>query len=156
MQDLIRLRQALPVLRRTRFLNGNFDEALQVADVRWIDAGGHDISDEQWGDGSMRCFGLVLDGRAPVSGIRTPASDATVLMVFNAHHDVVEFTLPEIPGTDQWNCLVDTNQPSHEALPSLTSGDVYQVTGRSVLVFALEATGATQRVFDRLERARKA
>ena len=155
-QDLIRLRQALPVLRRTRFLNGNFDEALQVADVRWIDAGGHDISDEQWGDGSMRCFGLVLDGRAPVSGIRTPASDATVLMVFNAHHDVVEFTLPEIPGTDQWNCLVDTNQPSHEALPSLTSGDVYQVTGRSVLVFALEATGATQRVFDRLERARKA
>ncbi|PWK34904.1 glycogen debranching protein GlgX [Cupriavidus plantarum] len=154
-QNMITLRQALPVLRRTRFLNGTLDEALQVADVRWIDAGGSDLTEAQWGDPNMRCFGLVLDGRARATGIRRAASDATVLIVFNAHHDVVDFQLPEIPGTDRWTCLIDTNMPVRDTLPTFTSGDVYQVTGRSVLVFSLEATGSTQRVFDRLERELK-
>lgn len=154
-QNLITLRQALPVLRRTRFLNGNLDEATQVADVRWIDAGGNDLTEEQWGDTAMRCFGLVLDGRARATGIRRAASDATVLIVFNAHHDVVDFRLPDIPGTDRWTCLIDTNMPVRDALPTFTTGDVYQVTGRSLLVFSLEASGSTQRVFERLERELK-
>jgi len=69
----------------------------------------------------------------------------------NAYHDVVDFTLPEIPGHDQWSCLIDTNAPIRETLDDFGSGDVYQVTGRSLLLFALHARGATQRVFDALE-----
>ena len=100
----------------------------------------------------MRCFGVVFDGRAQTSGLRKPASDATVLLVVNAHHDVVDFTLPEIPGSDQWSCLIDTNAPIREELPDFESGDVYQVTGRSLLLFALHAKGQTQRIFRRLEK----
>jgi hypothetical protein len=33
----------------------------------------------------MRCFGLVIDGRARVSGIRRPAADATLLLVTNSY-----------------------------------------------------------------------
>jgi len=153
LRKLTTLRHALPVLRRGRFLTGEFDETLQVSDVRWLSPAGVDLTPEQWGDASMRCFGLVIDGRARATGIRRPASDATLLLVVNAHHDVVDFTLPEIPGNDQWSCLIDTNVPIREDLPDFESGDVYLVTGRSLLLFALHSRGATARVFKRLEKA---
>ncbi|QYD71841.1 glycogen debranching protein GlgX [Paraburkholderia edwinii] len=124
---------------------------LEVKDVKWLSPAGVELTGEQWGDPAMRCFGLVIDGRAQASGIRRPASDATLLVVVNAYHDVVDFTLPEIPGSDQWSCLIDTNAPERDELPEFGSGDVYQVTGRSLLLFALHAQGETQHVFDRLE-----
>ena len=59
-------------------------------------------------------------------------------------------TLPEIPGSQQWTCLIDTNMPVRDELPDFESGDTYQVTGRSLLLFALHAKGRAQRIFDRL------
>ncbi|HZZ03295.1 glycogen debranching protein GlgX [Paraburkholderia sp.] len=151
-KNLTTLRHRLPVLRRGRFLAGEYNEALDVTDARWLSPDGTDLSQEQWDDPSMRCFGLVIDGRAQASGIRRPASDATLLLVLNAHHDVVNFTLPDIPEGDQWTCLLDTNMPVRAELPQFSAGDAYQVTGRSLLLFALDAPSrATQRVFDRLE-----
>ncbi|HTH74817.1 MAG TPA: glycogen debranching protein GlgX [Trinickia sp.] len=149
---LTTLRHTLPVLRRNRFLTGRFDERQQLSEVRWMSPAGTELTDEQWQDSSMRCFGIVLDGRAQASGIRRPASDATLLIVLNAHHDIVEFKLPDIPGSDQWSCLIDTNVPVRDELPEFESGDVYQVTGRSLLLFALHAKGQTQRIFMSLEK----
>ncbi|MEP7246988.1 MAG: glycogen debranching protein GlgX [Gammaproteobacteria bacterium] len=149
---LTRLRATLPVLRRNRFPTGAYDAELEVTDVRWLTPAGVDMGDEQWQDASMRCFGLVLDGRAPTSGIHRPATDATLLMIFNAHHDVVNFQLPDIAGSDRWTCLIDTNQPRREALPVFETGSVYEVTGRSFLLFALEADGEAGELFERLER----
>ena len=152
-RKLTMLRHTLPVLRRGRFLTGEYHEDLQVADVKWLSTSGDELTAEQWDDPSMRCFGLVIDGRAQATGIRRPASDATLLLVVNAHHDVVDFTLPDIPGSDQWSCLIDTNAPIREELEDFDSGAVYQVTGRSLLLFALHARGATRRIFKRLEEA---
>ncbi len=149
---LTRLRTMLPVLRRGRFLTGEYNEALQVYDARWLSPCATDLSPEQWADASMRCFGLLIDGRAQATGIRRPGSDATLLWVLNAHHDVVNFTLPDVPGPDHWICLLDTNVPQRMPLPTFRAGDVYAVTGRSTLLFALQADGATGEVFERLER----
>jgi glycogen operon protein len=151
-KNLTTLRHRLPVLRRGRFITGEYNEALDVTDARWLAPDGSDLSQDQWDDPSMRCFGLVIDGRAQASGIRRPASDATLLLVLNAHHDVVNFTLPDVPEGDVWTCLLDTNMPVRAELPQFNAGDAYQVTARSLLLFALEAPSrATQRVFDRLE-----
>jgi len=89
---------------------------------------------ETWDNGLTRCFGMLLDGRAQVSGIRKPGVDVTVLAVFNAHHDVVKFTLPRSPESSGWNRLMDTNDPD---LPGqvFRFGTVYEVTGRSMLLF---------------------
>ena len=149
---LTTLRHTLPVLRRNRFLTGQFDERQQLSEVRWMSPAGTELTQEHWSDPSMRCFGLLIDGRAQTSGIRKPASDATLLIVLNAHHDIVDFKLPDIPGSDQWSCLIDTNVPVREELPEFESGDVYQVTGRSLLLFALHAKGQTQRIFMSLEK----
>ena len=149
-KKLIAVREALPLLRRSRFLTGEWNEELQLKEVRWLSPDGTDMTEEQWGDVNMHCFGLVIDGRAQSSGIRRPGSDATVLLIFNSYHDVVNFTLPEIAGSDQWACLIDTNSPVQEQIQNFESNDEYVVTGRSLLLFSLHAKGATQAVFERL------
>jgi glycogen operon protein len=150
---LIELRRSLPVLRRQRWLAGEWSDELKVRDVTWLMSSGHEMTPEAWADEGTRCFGMLVDGRAQVSGIRKLASDATLLIVMNAHEDMVGFTLPDIEGSDAWTCLIDTNVPVRDELGELKAGDVYQVTGRSVLLFALQTRGATQRVFDKLEKA---
>ena len=92
---------------------------------------------EHWSDPNTRCFGVLLDGRAQATGIRRPASDATVLQVLNAHHDVVEFALPEPPAGQRWLLLVDTNRPELEEPEPFEFGHPYMVTGRSLLLFVL-------------------
>jgi glycogen operon protein len=62
-------------------------------------------------------------------------------MVMNAHHDLVQFTLPEVNGGHRWLCLIDSNVPEREDLPAFENGYKYGATGRSLLLFALE-TGA--------------
>jgi isoamylase len=66
---------------------------------------------------------------------------------------VVNFTLPEIPEGETWTCLLDTNMPVRDELPAYSAGETYQVTGRSLLLFALDGSSrATRRVLDGLEQ----
>jgi glycogen operon protein len=55
----------------------------------------------------------------------------------NAHHDVVEFTLPEAVGGTQWVCLLDTNHVEADELAEFDFGHTYEVTGHSLLLFIL-------------------
>ncbi|KAA0972710.1 glycogen debranching protein GlgX [Aureimonas fodinaquatilis] len=137
-QKLIRLRQALPMLRRGRFLHGDYDEDLGVKDVAWITPAGVEFEDADWDDSNTRCLGVLVDGRAQSAGIRRVGTDATMLLVFNAHHDVVNFRLPAAAGGINWRMVIDTNQPEQDELPSFEFETEYMVTGRSFLVFLLE------------------
>src|ERR1700744_5470400 len=47
---LIKLRQSYPALRRSRFLTGQRDEEIDVKDVTWINANGHEMQDANWKD----------------------------------------------------------------------------------------------------------
>jgi glycogen operon protein len=137
-KKLIMIRQSLPMLRRGRFLHGTYDEELGVKDVAWLATSGEEMSAAEWSDAGTRCFGVLLDGRAQSEGIRRPGNDATMLMILNAHHDVVNFVLPEAPGGRRWRCVIDTNLPDREELAPFAFGTEYMVTGRSFLVFLLE------------------
>ncbi|MFL9923931.1 glycogen debranching protein GlgX [Herbaspirillum lusitanum] len=152
-RNLLNLRASLPLLHRSRFLSGASNPETGITEATWISASGESLSDEQWQDEQMHAFGLLIDGRSQVSGIKRPGSDATLLMVFNAYHDVVNFTLPEVPGGSRWTCLVDTNMPVRSELPEFDSGDVYAVTGRSMLLFSLKAKGETAKLLTAIQDA---
>lgn len=94
---------------------------------------------EHWQDRLARCFGVVFDGRAQASGILRPAADATLLLILNSYHDVVRFHLPPVRGGSRWELLVDTNLPEQEDLVPFEFGHDYEVTGRSLLLFALRS-----------------
>ncbi|MBP1294247.1 glycogen debranching protein GlgX [Bradyrhizobium elkanii] len=137
-RGLIVLRKAFPILYRSRFLVGTHNEELDVKDVTWLSPTGEEMTAEQWQDGNARCFGMLLDGRAQESGIKRRGSDATMLLIYNAHHDVVNFTLPAVAEGRNWTGLIDTNDPESQRA-AFEFGHGYEVTGRSLLAFVLTA-----------------
>ena len=140
-ERLIHLRGHYPVLRQSRFLTAQWNEHLGVKDCTWLTPAGTEMTPENWHDGQARCVGVLLDGRVQASGIRKRGSEATLLLVLNAHYDVVVFKLPEVVGGRGWERLVDTNLPEDDVDPEepvrLSFGHEYQVTGRSLLLFLL-------------------
>jgi glycogen operon protein len=157
-RNCIALRQRFPMLRRARFLTGAMGEDPAVKDVTWLDASGTEMTPEQWGEAHARCLGMLMDGRAQATGIRQPGHDATLLLVVNAHHDVVLFRLPEVVGGTAWDCIVDTNRSDRLAPPTFEPGHEFTVTGRSLLLFALrtgrtDPTSATARAAAAIQRA---
>ena len=134
-QKLCALRSKYPILRRNRFLTGDVDKELEVKDLTWINASGNEMTGEEWGDAGMKCFGMLMDGRARPTGLRQRGTEAAMLMVLNSHYDLVEFTLPAYPDGNGWELLIDTNIANAKPDYSGKSGDVYGVTGRSLVLF---------------------
>jgi glycogen operon protein len=134
---LASLRRRLPILHRSRFLTAEWNEELGVRDVTWLRPDGQEMDQAAWDDGNTRCLGILLDGRAQVSGIRRRGSDATVLVIVNSYHDGVGFTLPEVPGGQGWVCTIDTNLEGEPGSERFAFGAEYIVTGRSLLMLEL-------------------
>jgi glycogen operon protein len=89
----------------------------------------------------MKCFGMLMDGRAQPTGIRKRGEAATLLLVVNGHHDVVNFMLPEWPGGRSWQRLIDTNLSDEGEPQGFPPRARYQMTARSLLLLLAE-TGA--------------
>jgi isoamylase len=140
-QRLTRLRREYPVLRQSRFLDGAWNETLGLKDVTWLTPAGPEMTPAHWQDGLARSLGILLDGRAQKSGIQRRGSETTLLLLVNAHHDVVLFTLPEVKDGRDWERLVDTNLPDQDDEPEdrvhFSFAHEYAVTGRSLLLFRL-------------------
>jgi glycogen operon protein len=139
-RKLIALRRAHPVLRGTRFLHGNFACKRGIKDITWFTPQGAEKAPEQWMDPVARCIGVLLNGQAgPAIGSHgSPIEDDLLLIILNSHHDVVEFTLPQMPIDDEWTRLVDTADP--DAAPeALAMGAVLPIKGRSLAVLSLPA-----------------
>ena len=143
---LTALRRRYPVLRQSRFLSGIWNEELGLKDATWLTPAGQEMTADDWHNPAAKCFGILLDGRAQTSGIRQRGSEATLLLITNAYHDVVPFILPKVAGGRDWRRLVDTNRPEEDDDPDRSVlcrfGQQYQVTGRSLLLFALRQVRA--------------
>jgi glycogen operon protein len=136
-RQLIRLRIDYPVLRRGRFLSGEWIESQGLKAATWLAPSGDEMKPEQWDDPATRSFGLLLDGRAPATSIPRPAADASVLMLFNAWVDGVEFKLPPHPAGGHWHCVLDTTEAGRCHGP-VGDDDSWVVTGSSMIVFVSE------------------
>ena len=142
-QKLTRLRHKYPIFRRNLFFVGKYNEELDVMDVSWINVNGSLMDDAQWGDTGMRCFGMLIDGRSQTTGIRQRGKEATMLLILNAHHEPMEFTLPSCAGGTDWSLLIDTNISDERDEESFAFGHPYAITPRSFLLFRLKSDGTT-------------
>jgi len=141
-RKLCALRHKYPILRRNLFLNGDHIEELDVRDVTWINVKGSPMENGDW-DAPVRCFGMLLDGRAQTTGIRQRGKEATILTVINGHHDAVTFTIPEAAGGCCWSLILDTNNPDLEGASPHKAGTEYVSTGRSLVLFVLNMAPQT-------------
>ncbi|WP_252273355.1 glycogen debranching protein GlgX [Pseudomonas subflava] len=138
---VIALRRAYPILRRGRFLVGHYNEELGVKDVTWLNPDGSEMGEENWHDPGSRCMGMLMDGRAQPTGIRRRGEQATLLLVLNAHHEDLEFLLPEVAEGQAWQCLLDSSQPQLRGTEPFEFGSLYDVAPRSLLLFELQTGG---------------
>jgi glycogen operon protein len=136
-KKLTALRRDYPILRRGRFLVGAYNEELGVKDITWLTPSGIEMDDALWGSTPISCLGIILDGRAQPSGIHRRGGDATLLIIFNAHHEPIDFTLPEVAQGCCWLRLLDTNSPQDELHDAYEFGKEFVATERSVALFKL-------------------
>ncbi len=130
------LRARFPILRRRRFLTGHYDEEFGIKDVTWIKPSGEEMQQTDWTPGA-HCFGMLMDGRSQSQGLRERGTDATLLIVFNSHHEPVDLVLPPCNGARGWRLLIDTEFEVAAAAHEFSIGAHYCVGDRSLLVFEL-------------------
>jgi isoamylase len=135
---LIRIRHDQPVLRRRRFFRGRAVRGADVKDIAWLDPGGSEMTDESWHAGFVRALGVRLEGNAidELDERGQPVTGDTLLVLLNAHHDGIEFTLPLEDPDERWERLMDTSDA--DVPPDrFEGGTPYPTVGRSVALFRL-------------------
>jgi isoamylase len=144
---LTALRHAYPVLHRNRFLTGISSPVLGVKDVTWVVPSGGEMRQEDWQNPELRCFGMLIDGRAQPTGIEERGSDATILLVLNGGHEDAGFTPPGSAESERWLLLLDSGRPQRGipgARELFRPGESFSVSARSFLAFLLEIPTASE------------
>ncbi len=78
----------------------------------WLRPDGQEMAEEEWGQGWVRCLGLMLNGETlgQVDENGEPVVDESYLILLNCHHESIDFFLPPSPHECQWEILINTNQ----------------------------------------------
>jgi isoamylase len=103
-----------PVFRRRRWFQGRAIFGSGISDLAWFNPDGAEMTEEQWQVGYAKAIAIFLNGEE----IGTPGSrgerivDDSFLVLFNAHWETIEFTLPSRLRKQQWVVVIDTTQPS--------------------------------------------
>jgi glycogen operon protein len=135
---VIQLRRDYPILRRSRFLTGVHDAQLDISDVVWLSAGGHEMTTEEWNSGWIKCFGVMLDGRARKTAVARHGEDDSVLIIMNSSDGEVDFKLPHTTAGPQWTLLLDTNVADGATDTPFAFDSVYKVAARSFALLSSE------------------
>jgi glycogen operon protein len=131
------MRRDHPVFRQRGWFQGRPIHGAEVGDVAWFQPDGHEMTDDDWNVSFAKSLGLFLNGsELPHVGPRgEPIHDASFFLLFNAHHEPIEFVLPAERWGKQWSSAIDTADPEPDAEPTmLAAGERVPVSGRSVVV----------------------
>ena len=139
---LIMLRAAHPVFRRRQFFQGRSIYGADIKDLSWFRPDGEEMTEEDWKQGYVRCLGVRLAGDRieEKDHLGNPILDDTFLLLINAHHEPIQFTLPPPSANMQWQLVLDTVQdviPAHA--PLITEGKHYNLKDRSLALMQIEA-----------------
>jgi isoamylase len=111
-QWLVQFRAEHPIFRRRRWFQGR--RIRGVPDIGWFSPDGTEMSEEDWEAGFAKSLGVFLNGDAipSVDPRGEPVVDDSFLVLFNAHHEPIDFAVPTAYGRS-WSIVLDTA----EALP---------------------------------------
>ena len=132
---LIRLRRAHPVFRRRNFFQGRPIRGSGIKDIHWFKPDGSEMSDEEWAHDFARSLGVYLSGEAlgEVDQRGRPIHDDNFILLFNAHHERIDFHLPILCEGCVWQAELDTHY--HAGLETdghFGGDDLYPLEGRTL------------------------
>jgi len=135
---VIQLNREHPVFQRRRWFKGRPLHGKDVADVAWLRPDGRPMSEEDWQAGFVKSLAMFLNGDAlrDLDEDGNRLTDTSFLLLFNAHHEPLRFTMPEASFGERWNVVVDTSAELGENPRALAAGETVEVAGRAMLVLA--------------------
>jgi isoamylase len=143
---LIDFRHRHPVFCRRRWFQGRQIHGSEVGDIGWFTPSGAEMSDDDWRVGFAKSLGVFLNGQAiPTLNERgEPVTDDSFYVMFNAHHEPLEFTLPEARWGDGWTPLLNTAEDKDrlgegEEAPPIAAGARLQVQPWSLVLLRRSA-----------------
>jgi len=135
---LIQLRKRHPVLHRRTFFQGRSIHGLQISDIEWYRPDGQEMSDDEWNSGFVRCLGMLLNGQImdEWDARGRHVRDDVLLLLLNAHHAPIAFTLPGGPADPTWELELDTavEKPGTPPGRAFESGQTFELQGRSLVL----------------------
>jgi glycogen operon protein len=135
-QQLITLRKDHPVFCRRRWFQGQPIKGIGLEDIAWFLPDGTEMSEEHWTNDFAKSMAVFLNGR----GIHTPGPkgeqiiDDNFYLIFNAHHEALEYKLPGAKYAKRWTRLLSTAEGKIEPGEVYAAESVIQVEGRSILL----------------------
>ena len=135
---VIAIRRDEPVLHRRNFFQGRKIRGTDVKDIAFLSADGNEMDDSAWNAGFIRSLGVRLAGDTmdQVDDYGKPVVGNTLLLLFNAHHETILFTMPPVKTGQQWECALDTFDPQKESY-GVRRGTRYELRPRSMALFRM-------------------
>jgi isoamylase len=134
---LTRLRAEHPIFRRQRFFQGRPIRGTSLEDIAWLRPDGAPMGDEDWDAGTQSLM-IYLNGRGipDRDELGRQVVDDSFLLLFNAHHTDLVFTLPDEAYGQGWQSELDTADPllADDRRRYPQPGSSIDVVARSVLV----------------------
>ncbi len=132
----IAIRKEHPVFHRRTFFQGRSIKGVGVKDILWLRPDGKEMTDEEWGQASARCLGVLLagEGLKETDERGQPLGDQSFLMLMNSGHEPAQFALPTLPSKTEWVTLIDTATSNGLDGNSYHTGDSYSIQERSLVV----------------------
>lgn len=108
---LLKIRQNHPVFRRRKFFAGGpLGSDVQDRDIAWLVPSGKLMTQDDWDFAFGKALMVYLNGTAisepDMHG--QPVVDDSFLMIFNAHYEPIDFTLPTEDLGQSWQLMIDT------------------------------------------------
>ncbi|HEY4382365.1 MAG TPA: glycogen debranching protein GlgX [Acidobacteriaceae bacterium] len=136
-RKLMKLRLTHPNLHRRKFFQDRTIRNSVVRDIAWYGADGNEMPESSWTTEWTRSMGLMLNGKTlGVSDEEgNPLEDDSFLILVNASHEGVEFTLPAVPNGSPWCHIMDTENID-DPFKASKVGQKVILGGRSMMVFS--------------------
>ncbi|MHB0969918.1 MAG: glycogen debranching protein GlgX [Thermoanaerobaculia bacterium] len=132
---VLEIRSEHPVFKRRGWFLGRRIRGADVSDIGWSKPDGAKMEERDWDSGFAKSLGVYLNGHAIYAmGPRgEEIVDDSFYVLFNAHHEAIPFRLPQDQWGEEWETVLDTNDP--DACPArFRAGDELRVEARSVVV----------------------
>ena len=138
MSLLISLRKQHPAFRRRHFFQGSDIVGVAAKEISWLATSGREMTKREWQQSFARCLGLLLAGNAieDYDERGRPVEDDTMIMLLNAHHENIDFSLPSEPQHARWQVLIDTSYSTGKRDDNrfFHSNEKYPLQARSVVL----------------------
>ena len=135
-REVIALRTNHPAFCRRKWFQGQPIKGHGVEDIAWFLPDGTEMTEEHWNTSYAKSLAVYLNGRGihTLSSKGEPIVDDSFYVIFNAHHEPLDYYIPSDKYGKHWKKILDTFEGKMKGGKSYKPGDHLKVEGRSIIV----------------------